>query len=104
MDPTRDFVVSPFLYFELMSKPIRLKKMAEVEFLRTYFDKARILINDCDEIVRIAQAEAERHPIKAMDAFHVAAASIAKADVLITLEAQNSEMYRTSLVRVSHLR
>jgi predicted nucleic acid-binding protein len=102
-DPTRTLVVSPFLYLEVIPFPVYHGLMEEVEFLKNYYhDGARILIQDLNEIVRIAQEEATRCWINPLDALHVAVAYIAGADVLITLE-KKPAMYRATLVRVAHL-
>ena len=99
-DPSRTFVASPFLYLETVPKAIYHGNTAEVQFYWTYFDAVLRMVNDVEEIARVAQAEAERCGLAAMDALHVAAAYLGEADVLVTLERPASPMYRTSLVRV----
>lgn len=102
-DATRAFVVSPFLYLELLPKPTYFKNTAELAFFKTYFDNARIFVNDLTDMVRIGIREAEKCGLGAVDALHVAAAHIAGAEVLITLEDENHGMFRTSLVKVIRL-
>ena len=51
-------------------------------------------------MVNTAREESERCGIAAMDALHVAAAHLAGAAVLYTLERVEKPMHRTSLVRV----
>lgn len=96
----RDFIASPFLYLELMPKAIYHHHKPEQEFYRAYFDKVRLWVNDVESIVRIARSESEQCGLGAMDAMHVAAAYLAEAEVLYTLERAEKPIHRTSLVRV----
>jgi hypothetical protein len=52
---------------------------------------------------KIARAEAGRCGLAAMDALHVAAAFLLKADEFITTEKPGKPMYRTDLVKVRWL-
>ena len=83
-----------------MPKAVYHQRQLEVEFYRTYFDSVRIWINDVESIVRIAREESELCGLAALDALHVAAAYLAEAEVLYTLERAEKPIYRTSLVRV----
>jgi predicted nucleic acid-binding protein len=94
------FIASPFLYLETMPKALYHQRSSEVEFYRTYFDSVRIWINDVESIVRIARDESEQCGLAALDALHVAAAYLAEAEVLYTLEQIGKPIHRTSLVRV----
>jgi predicted nucleic acid-binding protein len=100
---SRVFVASPFLYLEVMPKAIYFRRSSEIEFYTTYFDNVRIWINDVEAIVRIARGESERCGLAAMDALHVAAAYLAEAEALFTLERKTGGMHRASLVRVVEL-
>ena len=94
------FVASPFVELETLPKAVYFQNALEIEFYRTYFDNVRIWINDVESIVRIAREESQRRGIAAMDALNVAAAYLAKAEVLYTMERREKPIYRTSLVRV----
>jgi predicted nucleic acid-binding protein len=84
-----------------MPKAIYHRNTAEIAFYKTYFDdRVAIWVNDVESIVRIAREESERCGLAAMDALHVAAAYLAEAEVLYTLEREEKPMYRTSLVQV----
>jgi predicted nucleic acid-binding protein len=96
-------MVSPFLYLEIVPMAIHFKNAAEIAFFRAYFDSAHFWVNDLREIIRIAQEESERHGLAAMDALHVAAAFLGKADVFLALEKRTKPMHRTALVRVAYL-
>jgi predicted nucleic acid-binding protein len=97
---SRFFIASPFLYLETMPKAIYHQNQLEIEFYRAYFDNVLIWINDVESIVRIARDESEQCGLGAMDALHVAAAYLADAEVLYTLEGREKPIHRTSLVRV----
>jgi len=99
-DSGRAFVASPFVELETLPKAVYFQNALEIEFYRTYFDNVRIWINDVESIVRIAREESQRRGIAAMDALNVAAAYLAKAEVLYTMERREKPIYRTSLVRV----
>ena len=102
-DRSRVFIASPFLYLETMPKALYFQRTSEVRFYRIYFDNVRIWINDVEAIVRIARDESERCGLAALDALHVAAAYLADAEVLLTLERKKRAMHRASLVRVVDL-
>jgi hypothetical protein len=103
-DLDRYFVTSPFLRMETLPKAAYYGNLAELEFYKSYFAKPRMIeINDVASIVALASDEAERNGMGAMDALHVAAASLAEAEELYTLERSDKPMYRTALVRVLSL-
>ncbi len=102
-DPSRKFIATPFLYLETMPKALYSRSREEIDLYQAYFDSIRVWINDLETIVSIAREESERHGLAAMDAMHVAAAYLAEADVLLTLERRTKPIYRTSLVRVAYL-
>ena len=100
-DPGRIFVASPFLSLEVLPYS---DNAAEREFMQAYFEQQVLAFRaDLQQIVDIANEEAARHRIKAMDALHVAAAWLCGAKELITAEHPNSPIYRTKLVRVVQL-
>jgi predicted nucleic acid-binding protein len=100
-DANRIFVASPFLSLEVL--PFS-EDAAEKEFMRAYFeDQVLAFRGDLQQILDIANEEAERHRIRAIDALHIAAAWLAGAKELITAERPNSPIYRTKLVKVVQL-
>jgi hypothetical protein len=54
-------------------------------------------------IFRVAFREASSSAVSGMDALHVAAAYLLKADEFITTEKPGRAIYRNGLVRVLHL-
>jgi predicted nucleic acid-binding protein len=83
-----------------MPKAIYHQSTAEIEFYRTYFDNVHLWINDAESILRIARDEAEHCGLSALDALHIATASLAEAEIFYTLERGSKPIHRTSLVRV----
>jgi predicted nucleic acid-binding protein len=102
-DSSRDFIVSPFLYLEIVPKAVHARRSAEIIFYRTYFDNAFRWVSDIESVVKMAQEEAERYGLSAMDTLHVAAAYLGEADVLFTLEQRTKPMHRTVLVPLAYL-
>ncbi len=102
-EPGANFVSSPFVRLEIMPKAVFFGGLAEAAFYEDYFAKVRIYVADVEAIVDLATLEAERCGMAAMDALHIAAASLGGADVFYTLERPGKPMYRTSLVRVAHI-
>jgi predicted nucleic acid-binding protein len=74
----------------------------ELAFYREFF-RSSVIARRTGPIVTLALREAERSGIAAMDALHIAAAHLLKADVFITTEKPTKPMYRTSLVEVRYL-
>ena len=96
-DPNRAFVTSPFIYLELVPKAVYYKKRLERSFYEEYF-RAAEWVRDLDKIEAIAQLEAARSGLAAMDALHIAAAHLGRADEFITTERSGKPIYRSSLI------
>ncbi len=101
-DPSRTFVVSPFLHLELLPKAIFNRRALERDLYAKYFGAAES-IDDLDQIVAVASSEAERAGLAAMDALHLAAAHLGECDEFITTEKHNSPIHRSSLVKIVYL-
>ena len=98
-DSNRTFIASPFLYLEITPKPLFYRQHLECAFYEKYFRQAE-WIRDVAEIAAVAQREAEIAGLAAMDALHIAAAHLARADELITTEKSSKPIHRSTLVRV----
>ena len=96
-DSNRAFVTSPFIHLELVPKAVYYKKRLEKSFYDEYF-RAAEWIRDLEKIQALAQTEAARSGLAAMDALHVAAAHLAEADEFITTERTGKPIYRSSLI------
>ncbi|HWZ33369.1 MAG TPA: PIN domain-containing protein [Bryobacteraceae bacterium] len=103
LDADRFFIASPFLELELLPKAIFYKSTAEIEFYKDYLDHVRFWISDTATTVRIANEEAARVGLNAMDALLLAGAFLGAAEEFYTLESPDKPIHRTNLVRVIHL-
>ena len=74
----------------------------EKAFYDEYFGAAQ-WCRDLDKIVATAQTEAAESGLAAMDALHLAAAYLSRADEFVTTERPGMPMYRTALVKVVYL-
>ena len=82
-DPNRVFLASPFVHLEVVPKAIFFKKRLERSFYDKYFKNA-VWFRDVDKIELAAQTEAAKAGLGAMDALHLAAAHLSRADELVT--------------------
>jgi predicted nucleic acid-binding protein len=82
----------------LVPKAVYHKKRLEKSFYDEYF-RAAEWIRDLERIEALAQTEAARSGLAAMDALHVAAAHLAEADEFITTERAGKPIYRSSVIR-----
>jgi len=100
--PNRVFLTSPFVHLEVVPKAIFFKKRLERSFYDRYFTNA-VWFREVDKIEAAAQAEAAKAGLAAMDALHLAAAHLSRADEFITTEKPNKAIHRSSLVKVVYL-
>ena len=98
-NPDRYFYYSPFVPLEVLPKAVYNGRDDEAEFYRTFFEQATCF-GDLDRIYEIAQIEAPRSGLAAMDALHVAAAHLAKCEQFVTTEKPQKPLFRTRLVEV----
>jgi len=61
------------------------------------------MIGDLQSILRLASRESARSGLGAMDALHLAAARLLRADELVTTEKPTKSIHRSSLVNVVYL-
>ena len=101
-DPNRVFLSSPYLDLELLPHVIQNRRREQQEFLETYLAATK-RIEDMRAIFRVAFREASNSAVSGMDALHVAAAYLLKADEFITTEKPGKAIYRNGLVRVLYL-
>ena len=101
-DPNRLFLTSPFVHLEVVPKAIFFRKRMERSFYDTYFKNA-VWFREVDKIEVAARTEAARAGLGAMDALHLAAAHLSRADEFITTEKPNKAIHRFSLVKVVYL-
>ncbi len=99
-NPEREFVASVFLRLEVLPKAIHQRRTAEVAFYRRYFEQVVAWADPLDELVNLAEQEAARYGLSALDALHVAGASMLGADELVTTEGLRKPIHRATSVRV----
>ena len=101
-EPNRVFLTSPFVHLEVVPKAIFFRKQMERSFYDKYFQNA-VWFREVDKIEVAAQTEAARAGLGAMDALHLAAAHLSRADEFITTEKPGKAIHRSSLVKVRYL-
>lgn len=101
-DRNRNFLTSPFVALELMPKATFHKRHLEAAFYQEYFSLAE-WTRDLHKIEAEARIEAARSGLSALDALHLAAAHLARADEFLTAERPGKPMYRSTLVKVVYL-
>ncbi len=101
-DPDRLFLCSPFVHLETTPKALFNKRSGEHRFCQMYFRRAA-MTNDLKLILGHGFREAARAGVGPMDALHLAAAHLLKADEFITTEKPNKSIHRSSLVKVVYL-
>jgi predicted nucleic acid-binding protein len=102
-DPNRQFVSSVFLKLEVLPKAVYHKNTSEVEFYEAVFDAVTDWAESTDEIIERGCKEALASGLAALDALHVAAAVILRADELVTTEKSDKPIHRTAAVKVVSL-
>lgn len=98
-DPNRLFLSSPLLRLELVPQTIRNQRNDQTEFYEAYL-AASESADDLESIIEVAYDEACRSPVAGLDAMHVAAASLLKADEFVTTEKPGKPLYTNTLVPV----
>jgi predicted nucleic acid-binding protein len=101
-DTNRTFLTSPFVQLEVAPKAKFHNNLLESAFYHEFFAAAK-WTKDLDAIAELAQVEAARSGVAAMDALHIAAAHIARADEFLTTERPRKPMYRTALVKIVYI-
>lgn len=102
-DPNRQFATSPFVRLEILPKSLYYRKDKESQFYRGYFDNVSYWADDLEAIFNQAELIAEKYGISAMDALHIAAAILLKADDFITTERTTKPMFRVMEIKIVSL-
>ncbi len=98
-EPDRTFLTSPFVRLEVLPKAVFYKKRLERLLYERYFDSAT-WFRDVAKIEAVAQEEAAKAGLGAMDALHLAAAYLSNAEEFITTENPVRVIHRSKLVKV----
>lgn len=100
----RVFLTSSFVRLETVPKAVYLRLDAELEFYNAFFNHPALeYCREWDRLEETADTVARQYGLSAMDALHVAAASLLGADELVTTERQSKPIYRDRLVEVVYL-
>jgi predicted nucleic acid-binding protein len=100
-DPDRKFVSSIFVKLEVLPKAIYNGFKEEAAFYQSFFENdVEIWVSLSDELAELAQQQAEKFGLSALDSLHVAAAISAGADEFITTEKLGTPLHRVRDFRI----
>lgn len=97
--PPRVFLSSIFLELEVLPKPSFHRKIDELAFYRRYFDSA-VSQKRVGPICLLAHPLGQKFGLSALDALHVSAARLLRADEFITTEGKSKPLHRATIVSV----
>lgn len=103
-DEERYFISSIYVQLEVLPKAIHHKNTDEVAFYTAFFDDVHEWVISNQNLALLAMQEGELNGLSALDALHVAAASYAGADELVTAEKREKPLFRATCVRVVSIR
>ncbi|HEX3723913.1 MAG TPA: PIN domain-containing protein [Nitrolancea sp.] len=105
-DPDRVFISSDFVRLELMPKPVFHRRTEETTFYARFFASTIDWVDCSPILVQRAYDHGCQFGLNAVDALHIAAASLAGADEFVTIERIHSPLLRVPasvvLVRTIH--
>jgi predicted nucleic acid-binding protein len=100
-DPDRKFVSSVLVKLEVLPKAIYNGFKEEAAFYQSFFENdVEIWVSLSDELAELAQQQAEKFGLSALDSLHVAAAISAGADEFVTTEKPGKPMHRIKEFRI----
>lgn len=93
-DHKREFICSPFVQLELMTKPIWNKNTDELNFYEEYFKTVNSWVDNFAQMNDEAMRLGGKYGLGAMDALHIAASHLTNVDEFITAERPTSPLSR----------
>ncbi len=99
-DPEREFVACVFLRLEIWPKAIYQRRTTEVDFYQQFFARVVAWADPGEDLMFLAEREAARSGLSALDALHIAAALMLAADELVTPEGLEKPIHRATAVRM----
>jgi predicted nucleic acid-binding protein len=94
-DPDREFVSSIFVKLEVLPKAIYNGFREEAAFYQSFFENdVELWVGFSDELAEVAQQQAGKLGLSALDALHVAAAISAEVDEFVTTERPGKPLHR----------
>jgi predicted nucleic acid-binding protein len=100
-DGRRLFVSSPFVRLEVLPKALFHKRLYEAAFYESYFESVKLWVSPDEGFLEEASRLASRFGLSAMDSLHVAAATLAGADELVTSEKAGRPIHRIAGLTVT---
>jgi len=103
-DPNRAFVSSIFVKLEVLPKAIYNGFKEEEAFYQSFFENdVELWVSFSDELADVAQQQAGKFGLSAMDALHVAAAISAGVDEFVTTEKPGKPLNRVKGIKVKSI-
>lgn len=102
-DPERHLIVSDYLRLEVLPKPTFLKRSKEIEFMNAVLQHAAENVSTSPQLTGQAVALAGKYDMAPIDSLHVAAAIVAGADELVTMEKGTKPMCQVEEITVISL-
>lgn len=99
-DPEREFVSSDFVRLEVSPKATFQRQHEEAAFYAAFFEGVVTWVPATEVLTRLAYEQACRFGLAALDALHVAAATVSDCDELVTTEKPGKPIHRVDAVRV----
>lgn len=100
-DPNRAFISSIFVKLEVLPKAVYNGFEEEARFYESFFDNdVEFWAGFNDEMTKVAQQQAKKFGLGALDALHVAAAISAEAHEFIATEKPGKPLHRVKGIRV----
>ncbi len=99
-NPDRTFVASVFLRLEVLPKALYHRNQSEIAFYETFFARVLHWAEPLDHVTALAERVAAGHGLNALDALHVAAATLLGAEELVTTEGSRKPIHRVTSVKV----
>lgn len=100
-NPDRKFVSSIFVKLEVLPKAIYNGFREEAAFYQSFFENdVEIWVSLSDGLAELAQQQAEKFGLSALDSLHVAAAISAGADEFVTTEKPGKPLHRVRDFRI----
>lgn len=103
-DPDASFASRVHVRLEVLPKPLHFDRRQEAEFYQEFFSRVSRRAEPGPDLAPAAFDEGRRSGLPALDALHVAAASILEADESITAEDMTEPIHRIRAVSVRSIR
>jgi predicted nucleic acid-binding protein len=100
-DAGRTFVACTFLRLELLPKALYHRNRSEAAFYRAFFSQVTAWAEPASDIVDLAERQAAQYGLNALDALHIAAATLLGADEFVTTEGLQKPIHRVTDVPVT---